>query len=63
MRPASTIEKHIELEPIGYVESSLLDPAEAPNQGDEGAPKAWLVFQPNSKMPYATCEWAIGSSY
>lgn len=49
MKPASTIEKHIELEPIGYVESSLLDPAEAPNQGDEGAPKAWLVFQPEFK--------------
>ncbi len=31
--------------PIGRVESSLTDPAEAPNQGDEGAPEAWLVFE------------------
>jgi tRNA-Thr(GGU) m(6)t(6)A37 methyltransferase TsaA len=31
--------------PIGRVESSLTDPAEAPNQGDEGAPDAWLVFE------------------
>jgi tRNA-Thr(GGU) m(6)t(6)A37 methyltransferase TsaA len=35
-----------ELTPVGRVESSLSDPAEAPNQGDEGAPDAWLVFEP-----------------
>jgi tRNA-Thr(GGU) m(6)t(6)A37 methyltransferase TsaA len=35
-----------ELKPIGVVESSLTDPASAPNQGDEGAPDAWLVFDP-----------------
>ena len=33
-----------ELHPIGWVESSLVDPAAAPKQGDEGAPEAWLVF-------------------
>jgi tRNA-Thr(GGU) m(6)t(6)A37 methyltransferase TsaA len=33
-----------ELVPIGKVESPLTDPASAPNQGDEGAPEAWLVF-------------------
>jgi tRNA-Thr(GGU) m(6)t(6)A37 methyltransferase TsaA len=33
-----------ELQPIGRVESALLDPADAPLQGDEGAPEAWLVF-------------------
>jgi tRNA-Thr(GGU) m(6)t(6)A37 methyltransferase TsaA len=33
-----------QLLPIGRVESSLVDPAAAPLQGDEGAPEAWLVF-------------------
>jgi tRNA-Thr(GGU) m(6)t(6)A37 methyltransferase TsaA len=32
------------LRPIGRVESPLMDPAEAPKQGHEGAPDAWLVF-------------------
>jgi tRNA-Thr(GGU) m(6)t(6)A37 methyltransferase TsaA len=32
------------LRPVGRVESSLVDAAEAPLQGDEGAPDAWLVF-------------------
>jgi tRNA-Thr(GGU) m(6)t(6)A37 methyltransferase TsaA len=32
------------LRPIGQVESSLRLRAEAPKQGDEGAPEAWLVF-------------------
>jgi tRNA-Thr(GGU) m(6)t(6)A37 methyltransferase TsaA len=36
----------IEVTPIGSVESELTDVAAAPNQGDEGAPDAWLVFQP-----------------
>src|SRR5829696_3433972 len=31
--------------PIGRVESTLVDPAAAPKQGDEGAPQAWLVFE------------------
>ena len=35
-----------ELTPIGRVESPLLDPASAPKQGDEGAPDAWLTFEP-----------------
>jgi tRNA-Thr(GGU) m(6)t(6)A37 methyltransferase TsaA len=34
------------LEPIGRVESGLSDPADAPRQGDEGAPDAWLVLDP-----------------
>jgi tRNA-Thr(GGU) m(6)t(6)A37 methyltransferase TsaA len=33
--------------PIGWVESTLTDPAEAPNQGDEGAPSAWLAIEPH----------------
>ena len=36
----------IELIPMGVVESSLTDPAQAPKQGREGAPDAWLVFEP-----------------
>ena len=32
--------------PIGRVESSLTDIASAPKQGSEGAPEAWLVFDP-----------------
>lgn len=34
------------LVPIGYVQSALTDPAAAPKQGREGAPAAWLVFNP-----------------
>jgi tRNA-Thr(GGU) m(6)t(6)A37 methyltransferase TsaA len=33
-----------ELRPVGRVESRLLDRADAPLQGSEGAPDAWLVF-------------------
>jgi tRNA-Thr(GGU) m(6)t(6)A37 methyltransferase TsaA len=35
-----------ELFAIGMVESPLSDPASAPKQGDEGAPDAWLAFDP-----------------
>jgi tRNA-Thr(GGU) m(6)t(6)A37 methyltransferase TsaA len=35
-----------ELVPIGYVESPLREPADAPKQGSEGAPDAWLVLEP-----------------
>jgi tRNA-Thr(GGU) m(6)t(6)A37 methyltransferase TsaA len=35
----------IELAPIGTVSSPLTDPAEAPMQGDEGAPEATLVLR------------------
>ena len=37
----------IELTPIGQVESELTDRALAPKQGFEGAPDAWLVFEPS----------------
>lgn len=30
----------------GWVESPLTNRAQAPRQGDEGAPEAWLVFEP-----------------
>lgn len=35
-----------ELQPIGWVQSPLVDLAHAPRQGDEGAPDAWLVLDP-----------------
>lgn len=41
-----TIRDQLVVEPIGWVESALVEPAEAPRQGDEGAPDAWLVLQP-----------------
>jgi tRNA-Thr(GGU) m(6)t(6)A37 methyltransferase TsaA len=37
----------LSLRPIGRVESRLTDPAAAPKQGREGAPDAWLVFEPD----------------
>ena len=35
-----------EVKAIGRVESSLADLDAAPRQADEGAPQAWLVFEP-----------------
>ena len=35
-----------EVRPIGVVESPLRDLGDAPRQGDEGAPDAWLLFEP-----------------
>ena len=35
-----------EIKPVAVVESSLKDRSEAPKQGREGAPDAWLVFEP-----------------
>jgi tRNA-Thr(GGU) m(6)t(6)A37 methyltransferase TsaA len=36
-----------EVQAVGTVESPLTDIASAPRQGDEGAPDAWLVFEPS----------------
>jgi tRNA-Thr(GGU) m(6)t(6)A37 methyltransferase TsaA len=33
--------------PVGWVESPLTDRAQAPRQGDEGGPAAWLAFEPH----------------
>lgn len=33
------------LRPIGWVASPLTDAAQAPRQGDEGAPTAWIVVR------------------
>lgn len=35
--------------PIGRVESSLVDRAQAPNQSGKGVPDAWLVFEPSCR--------------
>jgi len=40
------VTNQFELTPIGKVESSLTDLDSAPRQADEGAPEAWLVFEP-----------------
>jgi len=37
----------IHIESIGRVESTLKDPTTAPRQADEGAPEAWLIFEPH----------------
>jgi tRNA-Thr(GGU) m(6)t(6)A37 methyltransferase TsaA len=44
--------------PIGRVESPLTDRADAPKQGDEGAPDAWLVFRP--EVAQAARDLAVG---
>ena len=38
--------KTFDVKAIGRVESPLTDPALAPRQADEGAPEAWLLFDP-----------------
>ena len=38
-----------EVVPIAWVESQLVDLGDAPKQGDEGAPAAWLVFKPEMR--------------
>ena len=35
------------VKPIGRVKSPLTDRDQAPKQGDEGAPEAWLEFSPD----------------
>jgi tRNA-Thr(GGU) m(6)t(6)A37 methyltransferase TsaA len=35
------------LKPIGVVRSPLRDRADAPRQGSEGAPDAWIVLEPS----------------
>jgi tRNA-Thr(GGU) m(6)t(6)A37 methyltransferase TsaA len=45
-RSVNLNQPRFEVTPIGRVESPLTDPASAPKQGDEGAPDAWLVFEP-----------------
>jgi tRNA-Thr(GGU) m(6)t(6)A37 methyltransferase TsaA len=37
---------NLTLQPVAQVESSLTAKEDAPRQGDEGAPDAWVVFEP-----------------
>jgi tRNA-Thr(GGU) m(6)t(6)A37 methyltransferase TsaA len=37
----------IQIKPVGWIESPLTDRATAPKQGSEGAPEAWIVFEPD----------------
>ncbi|MFG1881683.1 tRNA (N6-threonylcarbamoyladenosine(37)-N6)-methyltransferase TrmO [Micromonospora sp. NPDC049102] len=47
------------LRPVGRVASPLVDAASAPRQGDEGAPPAWLVFDP--QVEPALRDLAVGA--
>jgi tRNA-Thr(GGU) m(6)t(6)A37 methyltransferase TsaA len=49
-------DEHYEVRPIGYVESSLIDPASAPAQGDEGAPDAWVALLPEFRLAMRSLE-------
>jgi len=51
-------EDALTLRPVGRVASPLVDPGEAPRQPDEGAPAAWLVFDP--AMADAIRDLAVG---
>jgi tRNA (Thr-GGU) A37 N-methylase len=42
----SILSESYEIQTIGRVESSLTELLFAPKQDDEGAPDAWLVFEP-----------------
>jgi tRNA-Thr(GGU) m(6)t(6)A37 methyltransferase TsaA len=48
-----------DLRPVGHVESPLTDRTIAPKQGVEGAPDAWLVFNPD--MAEAIRDLAVGA--
>ncbi len=37
----------LQMRAIGVVQSTLTDPQDAPRQPDEGAPEAWLAFEPD----------------
>lgn len=44
--------------PVGYVRSSLVRPEDAPKQGTEDAPDAWIVFE--SEVDDARRDLAVG---
>lgn len=48
-----------EIRPVGHVESTLVDRESAPKQGSEGAPDAWLVFNPD--MAEGIRDMAVGA--
>ena len=48
-----------QVHPVGRVDSPLVDRDLAPRQGDEGAPNAWLVFEPAARQGIAN--FTVGS--
>jgi tRNA-Thr(GGU) m(6)t(6)A37 methyltransferase TsaA len=48
-----------QIRPVGHVSSPLVDREGAPKQGFEGAPDAWLVFDP--EVAEAIRDLAVGS--
>ncbi len=48
-----------QVRPIGWIESPLVDTAEAPKQGELGAPNAWLVLNPTVRE--GARDLAVGS--
>ena len=44
---AGPAEQRYEVRPVAWVESPLKQLAQAPNQGREGAPPAWLAVEPD----------------
>ena len=49
-------EPRYEVVPVGRVESALVEPGDAPAQGDEGAPDAWLVVHPEFRAAMHSLE-------
>jgi tRNA-Thr(GGU) m(6)t(6)A37 methyltransferase TsaA len=45
--PSETPPCEYELHPIGKIRSTIVDPGDAPRQGAEGAPDAWLDLDPH----------------
>lgn len=43
----SVSRRAFEVRPIGWVDSTLVDTADAPNQGGDSVPDAWLVINPD----------------
>jgi tRNA-Thr(GGU) m(6)t(6)A37 methyltransferase TsaA len=52
-------EARFDIQPIGWVQSPLVDRDTAPRQADEGAPDAWLVFRPEVRAALRDLE--VGS--
>jgi len=46
MEDTSPSGRSFEVRAVATVESTLTDPSSAPKQGDEGAPDAWIAFDP-----------------
>ena len=54
---AALTDPPFDVHPIGRVVSPLLDPADAPRQGDEGAPAAWIVGSYDGVIGWGALAW------